>query len=70
MDIVQELSIREKACQDYDKFLIAEIKEALADSLTEKFLDENGHDFAEGYRTALEYMFQIIDDYDYNTLKG
>jgi hypothetical protein len=66
MDILQKIAIREQACADYDKFLIEEIKEAAKESLTEKFLDEHGIDFAHGYRLALESVSQIIDAYEIN----
>ena len=66
MDILETVAIREQACADYDKFLIAEIKAAAENSLTEPFLNQNGHDFCEGYRTALEYVAQIIDNFEIN----
>jgi len=66
MDILQQIAIREKACEDYDKFLIAEIKEAAQHTLSSEYLDQHGHDFCEGYRTALEYVAQIIDNYEIN----
>ena len=66
MNILEEIAFREKVMTDYDRFLIAEIKETAEYSLTEKFLDENGHEFCEGYRAALEYMAQIIDNFEIN----
>ena len=64
IDLLHEVAIREKACQEYDQFLITEIKEAANNSLTEKFLDQHGHNYCEGYRTALEYVAQIIDNFE------
>jgi|ADVU01.1.fsa_nt_gi hypothetical protein len=66
MDILQKLAIREQACADYDKFLITEIKETSKETLNEKFLTEHGPEFADGYRAALEYVFELIDSFEPN----
>ena len=66
MDIIEKIAIREQACTDYDKFLNEELEAAGKESLTEKFLNEHGPEFCNGYRYALEYVFQLIDSYEPN----
>ena len=66
MDIIETIRIREQACNDYDKFLITEIKEAAKETLTEKYLEEHGPEFCNGYREAVEYVFQLIDSFEPN----
>ena len=66
MDILKEIAIREKACEDYDKFLLAEITEVAQDSLTARFIEEHGEEFTDGYRYALEYVLQLIDNFEIN----
>lgn len=66
MNIMEKIAVREQAVNDYDKFLIEEIKQLVDLSITDTWINEKGQMFSAGVRFGLDQVMQMIDNFEIN----
>jgi len=66
MDILEKVAVREQAVNEYDKFLIEEIKQIVELSKTDDWINDKGQMFAAGVRYGLDQVLQMIDNFEIN----